>query len=500
MTLLIIPCNPVSEGKDRFLKISLEAGVAGPHRFTYDYKPADFAPQRPIRRVPWFVAGVGLPLICVGLIATVTRSPEPDADEATAVAEATVAAAEIASGEVPADALTEESAAAATNVDSPIAAEDPAIAQADAAEPGSSLTMVVRSGDSLDRMFKRNSLDRTDLANIMALDIARKHLRLIKPGDEIQVRQDDGNVLRLDRPISLGEILSIRRTTDGYIAETIEVELDAQPVRATGTINSSLFLAAAEAGISDRTIMNLAGIFAWDVDFMLDIRAGDQFTLVFEEIWKKGERVAEGEILAAEFVNQGERFRAIRFQDASGRVDYYTPDGRSVRKAFVRAPLSFSRISSNFNPKRRHPKLNTIRAHRGVDYAAPTGTPIKAAGDGKIIHRGRKGGYGNTVVLQHGGNITTLYAHMSKYGRGRVGGRVRQGQIIGYVGSTGLATGPHLHYEYRRNGVHLNPRTVKLPDAEPIKSEYLTDFQRAATPLLEQLESTHTLLVADNGT
>lgn len=322
MTLLIIPCNPVSEGKDRFLKISLEAGVAGPHRFTYDYKPADFAPQRPIRRVPWFVAGVGLPLICVGLIATVTRSPEPDADEATAVAEATVAAAEIASGEVPADALTEESAAAATNVDSPIAAEDPAIAQADAAEPGSSLTMVVRSGDSLDRMFKRNSLDRTDLANIMALDIARKHLRLIKPGDEIQVRQDDGNVLRLDRPISLGEILSIRRTTDGYIAETIEVELDAQPVRATGTINSSLFLAAAEAGISDRTIMNLAGIFAWDVDFMLDIREGDQFTLVFEEIWKKGERVAEGEILAAEFVNQGERFRAIRFQDASGRVDY----------------------------------------------------------------------------------------------------------------------------------------------------------------------------------
>ncbi|MBT8444630.1 MAG: peptidoglycan DD-metalloendopeptidase family protein [Gammaproteobacteria bacterium] len=323
-------------------------------------------------------------------------------------------------------------------------------------------------------------------------------MRLIKPGDQIQVRQANGQVLRLDKPIKLGEILSIRRTTDGYIAETIEEKLEAQPVRAAGTIESSLFVAAAEAGISDRTIMNLAGIFAWDVDFMLDIRSGDQFTLVYEEIWKDGESVAEGDILAAEFVNQGDSFRAIRFEDDSGRVDYYTPEGNSVRKAFVRAPLSFSRISSNFNPKRRHPKLNTIRAHKGVDYAAPTGTPIKAAGDGKIIHRGRKGGYGNTVILQHGGNITTLYAHMSKFGRSRVGSRVRQGQIIGYVGSTGLATGPHLHYEYRRNGVHLNPRTVKLPDAEPIKAEYLTEFEKAAKPLLQQLESTRTLMAGSS--
>jgi len=305
-------------------------------------------------------------------------------------------------------------------------------------------------------------------------------------------------VLRLDKSISLSEILSIRRSTDGYTAETIEEELETQQVRATGTIDSSLFLAAAEAGISDRIIMNLAGVFAWDVDFMLDIRRGDQFTLVYEEIWKGGERVGEGDILAAEFVNQGDAYRAIRFADDDGRVNYYTPEGKSVRKAFVRAPLSFSRISSNFNPRRRHPKLNTIRAHRGVDYAAPTGTPIKAAGDGKVIHRGRKGGYGNTVILQHGGNITTLYAHMSKFGRGRVGSRVRQGQVIGYVGATGLATGPHLHYEYRRNGVHLNPRTVKLPEAEPIEAEYLPQFQQAAGPLLQQLDSTRELLVAGN--
>ena len=474
-------------------------------RFTRDYKPEDFAPRRSPRRIPWFVAGVGLPIVCVGLIVPYQRSTEPVPPGVTGLESVAgdVAAAGLSDPETaPTDAALAEITPAAGSTAVPADVDSPAIDLAEMPpeaiiESGNALTMKVRSGDSLDRMFKRNSLDRTDLANIMALDTARKHLRLIKPGDEIHVRETDGNVLRLDKSISLGEILSIRRTTDGYIAETIEEALDAQPVRATGTIESSLFLAAAEAGISDRTIMNLAGIFAWDVDFMLDIRSGDRFTLVYEEIWKNGERVAEGDILAAEFVNQGDTFRAIRFQDSSGRVDYYTPDGKSVRKAFVRAPLTFSRISSNFNPRRRHPKLNTIRAHRGVDYAAPSGTPIKAAGDGKVIHRGRKGGYGNTVILQHGGNITTLYAHMSKYGRARVGARVRQGEVIGYVGATGLATGPHLHYEYRRNGVHLNPRTVKLPDAEPIRAEYLPDFQKAAAPLLQQLDSTRTLLAAE---
>lgn len=475
--------------------------MGAPHRFTYDYKPADFEARRPIRRLPWFVAGVGIPLICVALIVPGRQAQEPTPDVVATIEDSAAAIDPGIPG--PDEALTHatsivpaagpEHGQGLTAGDSPLATNAPDL------QPGTALTMTVRRGDSLDRMFKRNGLDRSDLANLMELEVARKHLRLIKPGDEIHVRQDDGRVLRIDKPVSLGEILSIRRTTDGYIAETIEEKLDAQAVRATGTIDSSLFLAAAEAGISDRTIMNLAGIFAWDVDFMLDIRAGDRFTLVYEEIWKNGKRVAEGDILSAEFINQGESFMAIRFEDADGRVDYFTPDGRSVRKAFVRAPLSFSRISSNFNPRRRHPKLNTIRAHRGVDYAAPTGTPIKAAGDGKIIHRGRKGGYGNTIIVQHGGNITTLYAHMSKFGRARVGTRVRQGEVIGYVGATGLATGPHLHYEYRRNGVHLNPRTVKLPDAEPINSEYLAEFRKAAAPLLKQLESTHTLLAADTG-
>ena len=453
-----------------------------PHRFTQDYKSLDLDRHRPIRRTPWFVAGIGIPLICVAFILPKDPAEAPDIAEHTAVAAI----------EIPAETATRETTV--ETPDAPAADNDPLPAQEPA---GNNLTLKVRRADSLDRLFKRHGLSRTDLANIMTLEPARKYLRLVKPGDEIRIREANGKILQLERQISLSEVLSIRRTPDSFEARMVEHEIEAQPVRASGNIDSSLFLAAAEAGISDRTIMNLAGIFAWDIDFVLDIRQGDEFSLIYEEFWQDGKRIAEGEILAAEFVNRGKRFRAVRFKDATGRVDYYTPEGRSVRKAFVRAPLSFARISSNFNPKRRHPKLNTIRAHKGVDYAAPTGTPIKAAGDGKIIHRGPKGGYGKTVIIQHGGNITTLYAHMSRYSKSRIGSRVRQGDVIGYVGSTGLATGPHLHYEYRRNGVHLNPRTVKLPDAEPIDAAYMADFRKAAGPLLLQLDNGRTL-VADN--
>ena len=456
------------------------------YRFTHDYKQIEFNDKRTVRRAPWFVAGLGIPLLCLGFIAP--RNDAPSAPPAT------MRTSEIA--------LAEDTQAAegvpnlVTATDAAAALED-ADAAFDHILRGEKLILEVRRGDSLDRMFRRNDLKAADLAQIMTLDVARNHLRLIKPGDKIEVRQDAGEVLALSRNVSLSETLRIVRADDGYAAEMIERELETHHVRTTGTINSSLFEAAADAGITDRTIMNLAGIFAWDVDFMLDIREGDSFTLIYEELRQGGKRLADGKILAAEFVNQGESFRAVRFEDSSGRIDYFSPDGRSVRKAFVRAPLSFSRVSSNFNPRRRHPKLNTIRAHRGVDYAAPSGTPIKAAGDGKIIHRGRKGGYGNVVILQHGGNITTLYAHMSRFSKAKAGSRVRQGDIIGYVGATGLATGPHLHYEYRRNGVHLNPRTVKLPDAKPIDPAYLEDFSRAAQPLLQQLDDPHALLVAD---
>jgi murein DD-endopeptidase MepM/ murein hydrolase activator NlpD len=240
--------------------------------------------------------------------------------------------------------------------------------------------------------------------------------------------------------------------------------------------------------MSDKLVMSLAGIFAWDVDFVLDIRKGDDYYVVYEEIYQDGKYVTSGDIVAAEFNNNGRTFRAVRYVDSDGRTDYYTPEGRSLRKAFIRAPVDFTRISSAFNPNRRHPILNTIRAHKGVDYAAPSGTPIKAAGDGKIIFRGRKGGYGNCVIIQHGGNITTLYAHMSKFAKAGLNSRVRQGDTIGYVGHTGLATASHLHYEYRLNGVHRNPRTVPLPQADPIKEEYRADFLAKAEPLLSELQ------------
>jgi murein DD-endopeptidase MepM/ murein hydrolase activator NlpD len=462
--------------------------VGAPQRFIHDYNTTDFGEKHKFRRLPWFVAGLGIPLICVAFILPKTENsivavPTAEAfaktsliDSVVTVPQTTPAAQDLA--QVPSVDLGQ------TLVEQPVSA--------------TTLTLKVRPGDSLDRLFRRNDLHLADLAELMQLEVAKKHLRLVKPGDEIVVRHSEGRILQFDKPISLSEALNIEKIDDQFYATLIMRELDLRPARTTGTIDSSLFLAAADAGISDRTIMNLAGIFAWDVDFMLDIREGDQFALIYEEIWQDGERLADGEILAAEFINQGESFRAVRFKDASGRVDYYSPNGRSVRKAFVRAPLSFSRISSNFNPNRRHPKLNTIRAHRGVDYAAPTGTPIKAAGDGKIIHRGRKGGYGNTVILQHGGNITTLYAHLSRFAKARNGSRVRQGQVIGYVGATGLATGPHLHYEYRRSGVHMNPRTVKLPDAEPINPDYLADFKKSSEILLRQLEDPRNLFAADS--
>jgi murein DD-endopeptidase MepM/ murein hydrolase activator NlpD len=260
-----------------------------------------------------------------------------------------------------------------------------------------------------------------------------------------------------------------------------------------------LFEAASTARVSERVVMKLADVFTWDVDFVRDISQGDSFAVVYEELWRDGQKLGEGEVLAAEFINRGRRFTAVRFDDGKSRPAYYTADGRPMRKAFVRAPVAFTRISSGFNPRRRHPILNTIRAHQGVDYAAPSGTPVIAAGDAKVIFRGWRGGYGNTVILQHANGVTTLYAHLSRFGKAaRYGARVRQGEVIGYVGATGLATAAHLHYEYRKNGVHLNPRTVTLPDAEPLRGSQLTAFRTDAAGLLAQLEERRTVLAANN--
>jgi murein DD-endopeptidase MepM/ murein hydrolase activator NlpD len=251
--------------------------------------------------------------------------------------------------------------------------------------------------------------------------------------------------------------------------------------------------------MSPETILRLANdIFGWDIDFALDIRPGDRFNVIYEQRYRDGQFVGDGRILAAEFVNDGETYRAVRYTSEDGKVDdYFTPEGRSMRRQFVRAPLDFTRVSSNFNLRRRHPILNIIRAHQGVDYAAPIGTVIKAAGNGRVGYVGFNGGYGRVVILEHGGGISTLYGHMSRFARGlHDGERVKQGQTIGYVGRSGAATGPHLHYEYRVNGTHKNPRTVKLPDAAPLPGKYFTDFHVKAGVLLAVLEQVHDTTVA----
>jgi len=447
-----------------------------------DYKPTPAKPQPRSRWLLWFIVGLGLPLITVALMLPDGNAPPPLLATENTVAMSATPAPETTAAETVTPEPRQTRVEPSTDIPTYLAAPVP--------EPaGQKQMLTVRNGDSLDKLFRRNDFSPAELALIMREEEARKHLRLIKPGDQITVWHSDGKIGTLRRELDYARSLNVSAVDGGFSAEILQHKIVRRQVEARGTIGSSLFLAAAEAGISDRTIMNLAGIFAWDIDFVLDIRRGDEFHIVVEELWRDGERVAEGNILAAQFVNQGEAFQAIRFEDPEGNASYFSPDGSNMRKAFLRAPLSFSRISSNFNPNRRHPVLNTLRAHKGVDYAAPSGTPVKAAGDGKVIFRGVKGGYGNTVILQHGGNITTLYAHLKGFNRKvRNGSRVRQGDVIAYVGQSGLATGPHLHYEYRRNGAHMNPRTVKLPDAAPINAAYKSDFLRVAEPFIKRFD------------
>ncbi|HSD69811.1 MAG TPA: peptidoglycan DD-metalloendopeptidase family protein [Woeseiaceae bacterium] len=450
----------------------------------HDYKPASYSKTKKSRPLQWFAVGLGIPLLGLALVLWVKNEANdyPDrnvAAQSTTGAELHAVGAHIAAPAL--ELLTDDHVPAGSDHEF-----HPPLYPAPVSYD--SIHLTVRSGDTLDRLFRKNQLDLGDLAQITKLPEAGPRLRMLRPGDELEIRHENGKLVGLYRKLDLTSALVVNRHDEGFAAEIVDRPIELQRRRAYGRINSSLFESANAAGLSDKLIMNLAGIFAWDVDFVLDIRSGDDYYILYEEIYQDGKYVMDGDIIAAEFNNNGRTFQAIRFADKSGRSDYYTPEGRSVRKAFVRAPVDFSRISSSFNPRRRHPVLNTIRAHKGVDYAAPAGTPIKAAGDGKVVFRGINGGYGNAVILQHGGNITTLYAHMSRFsGNAKIGQRVRQGDVIGYVGSTGLATAAHLHYEYRLNGVHRNPRTVELPQADPIKEEYRDEFLAAVEPILDDL-------------
>jgi murein DD-endopeptidase MepM/ murein hydrolase activator NlpD len=432
----------------------------------HDYKtPARKKPKK-TRALQWFVIGLGIPLLGLALISLVDMS----GSTATPPTTPTMTASDNAA------------------VPEPLVYTEVPIVLLPEPEYDT-LTLTIRRGDTLDQLFRTHQLDIGHLAQIARLDEAGRQFRKIKPGDVFEITHDDGQLIRMYSTLNLTSALQVQREETGFTATIVERPIEVRKRMAHGTISSSLYESAAAAGLSDKLIMNIAGIFAWDVDFVLDIRGGDNYYVQWEEVWQNGEFVTDGEVIAAEFNNDGRSFQAIRFVDENGRTDYFTPEGDSVRKAFLRSPVDF-RVSSSFNPNRLHPVLKTRRPHRGVDYAAPHGTPIRASGDGKVIFRGVKSGYGNVVILQHGGNITTLYAHMSRFASSvRSGSRVRQGQTIGYVGATGLVTGAHLHYEYRLNGVHRNPRTVPLPQADPIAEKYRQQFLSAAGPILKELEN-----------
>jgi murein DD-endopeptidase MepM/ murein hydrolase activator NlpD len=442
-----------------------------------DYK----APSEPAitnNHARWLISGLALPLLggllAYGLVES-PSSPRPSAHVVPKIAEPVLPP------------------PPSTSISTDEIVPDPVL--------GKTIEFVVRRNDTMDRIFRHLDLDLGDLANIRDLPGVRESLDRLRPGDLITFVHENGIVRALKQRISETQILSVTRADAGFSAEVIETPLEARVAQAHGTINSSLFVAARAAGLSPDVILRLANeVFGWEIDFALDIQPGDEFTVLYEQKFRDGEYIADGKILAADFVSAGKLHRAVRFESADGKIaDYFAPDGRSMRRQFLRAPLDFTRVSSDFNPSRRHPILNTIRAHRGVDYAAPTGTVIKAAGEGRVSFAGTQGGYGRVIILEHGGNVSTLYGHMSRFAVGmRQGRRVRQGDTIGYVGRTGAATGPHLHYEYRLRGVHMNPRTVPLPEALPISTEYRSQFDTAAAQLLTKLDRARSgSLVAD---
>jgi len=365
-------------------------------------------------------------------------------------------------------------------------AADGATQQRAGVETGAWKSVTVRSGQTLDAIFREQGFSIALLHRILALSDDTRGLTKIRPGDIFDFRTDDaGDLTEMRYALDEARYLIVRQFGDELQAEILRRDIASEVAETEGIIDSSLFVAGKQAGLSDAMVMKLATIFAWDIDFVLDIREGDRFMLVYEKLYREGEYLREGEILAATFINQGERFQAIRFEDGENS-GYFAPDGRNMRKAFLRAPLNFSYISSGFNPRRMHPVLKRLRPHNGIDYYAPRGTPVYAAGDGTVTRSAYSAANGNHVFIKHAGSIETKYLHFTKR-LVKQGQKVHQGQTIGTVGSTGLATGPHLHYEFLVSGVHRNPRTVPLPKVEPLKGEALLAFQSLAAPLLTQL-------------
>ena len=353
----------------------------------------------------------------------------------------------------------------------------------------------VRNGDNLALIFKRAGFSAQTLHKLINTNAETRKLTKIHPGEILSfATAEDGSLAQLRYVISKTDTLYVTLNDEGNYDTAIDSkEIETLSKSAGGEISNSFWTSGIAAGLSERQIMNFADIFGWDVDFANDIRKGDQFGLIYEAHYVDGEYIGDGKIIAAEFINQGERYSAIRHTDGN----FYTPEGRSMKKAFLRAPVNFKYISSSFNPRRLHPVTKTVKPHNGIDYAARTGTPVVSAGNGKVVKAGYSKYNGNYVFISHGTQYVTKYLHLNKK-LVKTGQKVKQGQKIGTVGATGRVTGPHLHYEFLVNGVHRNPKTVKLPKSEPLPRDELAKFKPIADNFLAQLERSRELQLALN--
>lgn len=352
----------------------------------------------------------------------------------------------------------------------------------------------VAKGDTLGGLFNRAGLTAKDVYDITSLPIAKKNLLKIIPGEEIAISKNaQGELAELSYRMDKISTLVISKANDKYQEVVNKKQLETRQSFITAKIKSNFWTAAADAGLSANHIMQLANILGWDIDFALDIRKNDHFSLIFEQEYADGQFIRTGNILAVEFVNQGERYTAIRYKDGQ----YYSETGNSMRKPFLRSPVDFKYVSSNFNPRRLHPVTGQIKAHRGVDYVAAIGTPIKAAGRGKVVEAGYNQFNGNYVFIKHNDTYTTKYLHLNAR-KVKRGDMVKQSQIIGTLGRTGRVTGAHLHYEFIVNGVHRNPRTINLPKSEPIERSERGKFENISKPLMAQLKSNQAQMMASN--
>ena len=352
--------------------------------------------------------------------------------------------------------------------------------------------VTIANGDTLSLAFARNGLSYMDSLRIAHLPrLGHYFTRGLQAGDVLQVKADDaGQVQQVSYTVDALHHLTVRRTDDdGFTGTLAERSAMHRQTSVSGVIRQSFYKDALNAGLTDRQAASLHRIFSRDVDFGHDIQPGDRFVAVYDELYDKNKKIGTGPILAAALINNGHVLRAVRYTDDKGHSEYYRPDGRPMRQAFVRAPVDYTHISSPFNLNRMHPILHRIRRHEGTDYAAPEGTPIHATGNGRIIFRGRRGGYGNVVIIRYNQHITMRFAHMSRFARGlHVGSRVNEGQTIGYVGMTGLATGPHVHYEFRVDGQPRNPQTVTLPGAPPLQGRQLAAFKARHASVIAKLD------------